>query len=354
MNPFVGCAVPLLFFGSVCGQEVLSVGPRPGQFADIQSAVDSAAPGSLIRVDWGVYPGFVIDKSIRIVGAEREPIPSENVVWISGPVVIRDLDADASVLIRRVEASLDARPHLEVQESAGAVILSECVFFGGVFDHCKSVQAIDCGFSDADGVFGYGVMASSTNLHLQDTKVTGVIGRSRVVRFSQSVVTMLGGSYAGFFNPPPGPIGDVIQSQVYYDFGLYGQCQSPPCSANLDQDADSIVLELSENGLPALLARQRDNQLSVSLIPYVGNAWAVIAFSEASAGLDDAFGRLWLNPATLVPLEVDRVNEFGSTVRITIPLAPVPESLGFSVTLQAGLLQDVGGPIYSTPATVVF
>jgi hypothetical protein len=107
----------------------------PAQFTDLPAAVAAAAPGDVLLVAPGNYSGFTLDgvplSVITTMHGDTLHVP-----WINGPIVVRNLQAGATVFFSGLRADPQGPPSLNpghavsVEQCAGSVRLADCVLRG--------------------------------------------------------------------------------------------------------------------------------------------------------------------------------------------------------------------------------
>ena len=188
----------------------------PGDFAEIQLAIDAAGNGDTILVRNGGYGGFVIDgKGLVIQG---EGVAAVSVFGLFGPatpsIVIRNLGASQDVQIRGLDTlplGVSELENIVLAQCAGAVLFEDCDFSqsGGesiVMKDCASATFVSCLLfaaptfvSTSNGIFLAhvyydGIRAESSNLFLYDCEVRGSDGANSAGIFGEA-------------KRPPGPAG---------------------------------------------------------------------------------------------------------------------------------------------------
>jgi len=153
--------------------------------ASIVEALAAAAPGDLLIVTQGSYPGFTVDaKDVSIIAAPG------HAVSITGPVVIRNTTSQNVVIVGLQVAANTWGDLLVVTNSAGHVRLQDCSFIctglginlqtAAKFDHAERVTLVRCAFRGMDGIDwtdgyagGAGMKALFSKISLFDCDLRG-------------------------------------------------------------------------------------------------------------------------------------------------------------------------------------
>ncbi len=114
--------------------ETLTVGPigSGATYLSIQTAVDAAASGDTVTVAAGLYLGFTVNKSLKIVGADRDQVSVLAFPGVSGTpacVDITGLAAGDELFLTGLACgsvlSSNTAPTVHVRDCAGRVVLHD-------------------------------------------------------------------------------------------------------------------------------------------------------------------------------------------------------------------------------------
>ena len=142
---------PLLFVLSPA--DILDVGPPPAAYSQIQTAVQAASPGDVVRVAHGTYLHVTVTaKSLTIIPAQENG--SYN---IAGTLRVQGIDAAGSVLVVGANPTASTAPStipktaLAVGENSGSVRFEDCTFTGthgraGAIQDSADVAFSNCTF----------------------------------------------------------------------------------------------------------------------------------------------------------------------------------------------------------------
>lgn len=157
-------AVALLLSTTLAAQTTHHVGPGHPH-ADIQSAINAAAPGDIVEIAAGVYPSFTVGKPLTIV---NEPSALVQVVT-TGTVAFVLTPAD-----RVVVGGLDIQAHSVTID--GGVVSSERLTVrtdvGLVMNHCTLTMR----WCSAGAQQGSGVLLNNAHLHASDSSFSTAAG----------------------------------------------------------------------------------------------------------------------------------------------------------------------------------
>jgi hypothetical protein len=116
-------ALVLGFSTSTAAADVLTVGTGPGNYPQIQPAIDAAVDGDVVLVQPGAYVGFTItSKSVFVLG--------NGVVGITSPIQVTSSASSQPVVLARLGVPNGWRSSLSVTSCAGAVRIQDCHFLG--------------------------------------------------------------------------------------------------------------------------------------------------------------------------------------------------------------------------------
>lgn len=144
------------------------VGATPGaHFAQIQPAVDAAAPGDTILVDPGTYGLVTVSKGVRLLG-------DRTFVQTTGPspdLIVSNLPANETLVVRGFGARAGhsgINAQFVVEDCRGAVVFENCLL-----DYCISVRRSDR-VSFESVALQYGVFeCEDSNVSLHGCAATG-------------------------------------------------------------------------------------------------------------------------------------------------------------------------------------
>lgn len=338
-----------LWAPSARAQREWSVGGSGSDFGTIQDAVDAASAGDVIRVDWGLYEGFHVQKPLQILGRPRpgQGRTTERVTILSDLSISTVPLGSALILSNLVQA--DARN--VVTNCDGTVLFFRCSTAPTRVESCANFQLVECSSRGSlDGTIRALEFVSSS-VFLQDSTVT--IQRFLPFAFEavDSTVQMVGTDF--FHEGAQQPIGLLTGTSVSWGGGTYGNCLFGRCTAPLFYgDAGSSVVEIRRE-MPFLEPVPRDGAFELRILVLPADSLLVLACSSPGGVQEVTGGALWLDPGSALLLGATQTRPWQS-VSWTFPLATLPELLGVPLTFQAGLLRPDGEFVLSNPVWKVF
>lgn len=167
----------------------------PADFADLQAAIDGAAPGDVLSVAVGSYPGpFVVDKGLTLITSTGVTLhTADPLLGIADPtLLVRDLPADQAFVLH------DGQVFNGNASAAAAIVVRDCagpVWFQDVFVDSYGAESLHVEDSAsvvlngsrmqtnvmpaaADGTPqpGAGARVDGGGLHLHDSDLVGSHG----------------------------------------------------------------------------------------------------------------------------------------------------------------------------------
>lgn len=340
----------LLLSLGVAAQGTFIVDPGGnGDFTDIQSAVDAANPGDLIRVREGSYADPVlITKGLRIVGDGDDPIPPFTKTKLLGGVVVRDIPTEQSF----IASDLFVSPGITIENCAGNVHLDGIRALMRI-TNCEYLTANECGELSRSNVppaleveDSVAVFSSCSWLGFSVLHATASLTRSRVTFVSSHVIVIGGG---GFASDLPSAV-DVIDSEFLYDISTTFRvgCDTwANCPPFIRRIGNSFVAWFNGS---TLVAEQEENTLDLTLLNQDPATMTAILASPPRKPIDLPNGTLYLDLPKSFFLFLGVPPAEGPV--LSLPIPQTVEKLGIPVTVQAAEL--INGEVrLSLPTTIV-
>ncbi len=331
-----------------------------GDFTDIQPAVDAAKRGDTIRIEWGVYSGATITKSIKLLGVPPDDEQNFQEVIVQGEILVKDLAAgDAFVATDLGVQDFRAltRPSISrfrFENCQGSIYLS---FIGGdvTLDNCAYVSMHRCdsgvwNFTDSKAVVTRGDIIGLT---------LGLVAlRSEVLAIAGAITS---------FSPVPdqGPFSSVrlidstlIRAEGHILAGV--RCGPPDCNPVIlegNSEAsqwEGAAIAMNETLNDRLIAQLKVSDPSAIVALGASLGGAPISLAEGELYVDLAtFQLLYLGPvqgigvdgpeargtAFLPPEAIPSRHRTRHPV-VAEPIDPDARLIGIPVTFQALVLEN--------------
>lgn len=179
----------LAVLATAAGAETLTVGPAGSgaQFAELQAAIDAAAPGDVIRVHPGIYQRILVDKPLRILGDGPELV---RITGLSFAAVVRDIGPGQELVLSglSLRATRSSHPVVLVEDSPGTVVLHDLAVPAAQSER-PGLRIADCGRCFLLGALVRGgvlggsgrsprgaLLASGSEVWIADSEVSGSDG----------------------------------------------------------------------------------------------------------------------------------------------------------------------------------
>ncbi len=349
----------LALLPSVTAQATLIVDASGGgDYTDIQSAVDAASPGDLIRVRHGVYPGPVlITKGLRVIGDRANLAEYLERANLNDGFVVRNIPSGQSFVASDLSFGPRGSDPYVIENCEGPVHLSRLLGRIRITNcaHVTSNEAFAWNIwlgqarnpvlvvSDSVAVFSKGLFWSHDEVepaaNLTRSMVTFVNCRAVAVQQSWGI------------NPyyPP-PTVEIIEGKFITDrsstyevgvslYGLRGSRFHPMHVA---------PVEFFDG--PSVIAEQEENTLDITLLtPGTSTVTAILA-SPPKEPIEIPNGMLYLDLSNSFFLFLGVPPAEGPA--LSLPIPQIVEKHGVPVTIQAAELID-GEVRLSLPTTIV-
>ncbi len=345
--------VALLVLAGVRTQQTLIVDAAgAGDFTDIQSAVDAADPGDLIRIRHGEYQGATITKGLRMVG---DPIVQLGPrVRIASPIEVIGIPAHQIFVAALIDSLSADGFEMKLRDCQGKVHLDR-MFIVPVISNCAYVTIYHSG-GFGDSFFRPGnpgltvvdsyVAMSDSNWFSDQVQPAIKALRSRLVMV-RSTGQVLNATNSRFVSPAIILEDTILTRSTDSHFGV--TCQiGGPCPPLVQKIGASVDATTNNR---TLLVDEASSELVLRAPPQTPVA-VLVSLPGMPVELNQGFtlGTLYLD------LSSSHFLFFGQTgfdfLRLPIPL-PTGERLGIPLTFQAGIL--VGKTLrLSHPHTSVF
>lgn len=336
-------ALSLCVFCPFLSAQEFVVGGPDGHFSTIQEAIDFAPRDATIRVEWGIYDGFSLDKPLKILGRPRPNGGStQERVTILSEISIGRIDCNDLVLLADLigGASLPVR----VFDCRGQVTLSGVSMGPTDVVSVRSLGLLDCIVGSLGDSIPLNVTGSQVSLH--DTDI-------RAPRFSPYTFLAEDSSlwlHRGIFTNEgfAQPIGILTRSRVFWGQGKYGNCVNGPCTgASFLADSESSEREFRLSS-PFLEGNVSNHKLDLRILDVPQQeSLAVLAMSHPGVPQDSPFGSYWLDVNSVVLVDASIALPL-TPLTWDFELAPLPVFLGWQFVFQVGFLDLDGRFVLST------
>ncbi len=332
-----------------------------GDFTDIQPAVDAAKRGDTIRIEWGIYSGATITKSLKLLGVPPDHDEDFQEVIVQGEILVKDLGpgeafvaADLGVQDFKAGFGGPSIGNFRFEDCQGSIYMS---FLGGdvTLNNCAYVAMHRCDsgvwrFTDAK------VVASRCD----------VIGSPLGLVAERSDITLIAGGISSFVPIPGGGefpsvrLVDSLVTQAEGSFVRGSGCFLPTCNpfvlegnSKVSQwDASSIAINDTLTDRLITQLHVSDPSAIVALGASLGGAPVSLAEGELYVDLS-TFQFLYFGPVqgvgvggpeargtAFLPTAAIPSRHNTRSLQQAMPMRPDARLLGIPVTFQALVLEN--------------
>lgn len=339
---------PVILAIGISAQSTLVVDATGGgDFTDIQSAVDAASPGGLIRVRHGEYQGAVIRKPLRIIGDPGQG-GADFVHIKDGVFDVEGIGKGQSLVMTNLEG---------INQGIASFVARDCQ--GSI--HLQSISATldirNCAYvtvskseSNGDLILNNGVpgaVIEDSHVVMTDVLVRSVFTQPAMI-VTRSKITLIKSIVEAWNNfPGPGGAGIKLEDSQFLHAGTFVGAACGPlgvCPPHVEFIGNSTVESVVFNSITV------DHDTS-ELRPHAsGSDPAAILVSLAQQPLPLPPGDLYLDAPNSIFFWTGIPK---SQTRVPLPM-PLEQQLGIPITFQGGVIDPDRGFVLTTPYTLVY